>query len=77
MSYNKNICKFNNNKKGYPPFRLLSDIGGTLGLFIGISLLSLIEIVEILIELLFISYKYYKQKKQEKKLVNNTIVVRF
>jgi hypothetical protein len=34
---------------------LLSSIGGTLGLYIGISFLSLIECVEILLEVVFIS----------------------
>ena len=32
---------------------LMSNVGGTLGLYIGISFLSLIEIVEILCEILF------------------------
>ena len=36
---------------------LLSSIGGTLGLYIGISLLSFVEIVEALIEFLFIYFK--------------------
>ena len=35
---------------------LLSNLGGTLGLYIGISFLSLIEIVEMLIELLLTSF---------------------
>ena len=36
---------------------LISNIGGTLGLFLGISLLSFVEIVEILIEILFILFR--------------------
>ena len=35
---------------------LLSNVGGTLGLFVGISMLSLIEIVEILFELVIIKF---------------------
>lgn len=34
---------------------LLSSIGGTLGLYLGVSFLSLIEFVEILLEIFFIS----------------------
>ena len=36
---------------------LVSNIGGTLGLFLGISLLSFIEIFEILFEIMFIIFK--------------------
>jgi hypothetical protein len=36
---------------------LVSNIGGTLGLFLGISLLSFIEIFEILFEIIFIMFK--------------------
>ena len=35
---------------------LLSNIGGTMGLYIGISFLSLVEIVEIILEVVFISF---------------------
>ena len=35
---------------------LLSNLGGTLGLFVGISFLSFIEIVEIILEIIFISF---------------------
>ena len=35
---------------------LLSNIGGTMGLYIGISFLSLIEIVEVVLEVIFISF---------------------
>jgi hypothetical protein len=35
---------------------LLSNLGGTLGLYVGISFLSLIEIVEIMLEIIFISF---------------------
>ena len=38
-------------------FDLISNIGGTLGLFIGMSLLSFIEILEILYEILYVSFK--------------------
>ena len=36
------------------PFDLVSNLGGTLGLFLGLSFLSLIEIFEILFKVLFI-----------------------
>jgi hypothetical protein len=36
---------------------LLGSIGGTLGLFMGISILSISEIVEVLLEIYFISIK--------------------
>ena len=35
---------------------LLSNLGGTMGLFVGISFLSFIEIVEIIMEIIFISF---------------------
>jgi hypothetical protein len=35
---------------------LLSNLGGTLGLYVGISFLSFIEIVEIVMEIIFISF---------------------
>lgn len=38
----------------FPPLDLVSNIGGTLGLFLGISLLSFIEILEMIIHVLFI-----------------------
>ena len=37
---------------------LLGQIGGTLGLFMGISLLSISEIIEVLMEIFFISLGY-------------------
>ena len=36
---------------------LVSNIGGTLGLFLGISFLSSIEIIELIIEILFVIFK--------------------
>jgi amiloride-sensitive sodium channel subunit alpha/amiloride-sensitive sodium channel subunit gamma len=36
---------------------LISNIGGTLGLFIGISVLSFVEIIEIIIEIFLIFAK--------------------
>ena len=37
-------------------FNLISSIGGTLGLFLGVSFLSFIEIFEILFEIIFILF---------------------
>ena len=44
---------------------LVSNIGGTLGLYIGLSFLSLVEIFEILLKILIISF-------QKKKVTNNS-----
>lgn len=38
-------------------FDLIANIGGTLGLFIGISLLSFVELVELILELAFVDRK--------------------
>ena len=38
-------------------FNFISDIGGILGLFLGISFLSFIEIFEIIFEIMFIFFK--------------------
>jgi hypothetical protein len=38
-------------------FEMFSNIGGTLGLFLGISLLSFIEVVEVLFNIFFITQK--------------------
>ena len=48
------------------PDTLLGNIGGALGLFIGISLLSVVEILELLCELIRITYNH----RQEKKIAN-------
>ena len=36
---------------------LISNIGGSLGLFVGISFISFLELFEILIEIIFIYFK--------------------
>ena len=38
-------------------FNFISNIGGILGLFLGISFLSFIEIFEIIFEIMFIIFK--------------------
>lgn len=38
-------------------FELIANIGGVLGLFLGISFLSFIEILEIILEIIFILMK--------------------
>lgn len=40
---------------------LVSNVGGTLGLFLGMSFLSLIELVDIILQIFF--YKLNEQKK--------------
>ena len=42
---------------------LISNIGGTLGLFLGISALSLFEFAEIILEMLFSKVKKVKIKQ--------------
>ena len=43
---------------------LATNIGGTMGLFLGLSFLSFIEIIELLIEIIFVFFeKIYSQKK--------------
>ncbi|KAK6989353.1 amiloride-sensitive sodium channel subunit gamma-2, partial [Biomphalaria glabrata] len=37
----------------YEIFQLLSDFGGTMGLWIGLSVLSLFEIINVIAELLY------------------------
>ena len=45
---------------------LLGNLGGQLGLFIGISFLSLVEILEIAFEVCFIVYENKKNKVRTK-----------
>lgn len=42
---------------------LVANIGGTLGLFIGISLLSFVELIELVMEIIVILYVNYKNPK--------------
>ena len=43
-------------------FDLISNIGGILGLFVGLSFVNLFEIGEILFEICFIFSAYYRKK---------------
>ena len=45
------------------PFDLVSSVGGTLSLFIGISFLTLVEIIEILFEISIIFINKMKNKR--------------
>lgn len=45
---------------------LIANIGGTLGLFIGISLLSFVEIIELVLEIIVVVCVNYKKKKNSK-----------
>lgn len=36
---------------------LLSNIGGSLGLFVGVSLISILEMFEMIIDIIFVGYK--------------------
>jgi amiloride-sensitive sodium channel subunit alpha len=42
-----------------PVVQFIANLGGTLGLFVGTSVLSLMEIVELLIDLIFILFQSY------------------
>ena len=42
------------------PYDLVSNFGGTLGLFVGVSFISFVEIFEIIIEILFLIFKKNK-----------------
>ena len=46
------------------PFDLISDVGGILCLFIGMSFVSFFEIIEIFIEIAFICYKNFNSSPQ-------------
>ena len=50
---------------------LISNIGGILGVFIGISFLSFIEIIDFLIEAIFILIKPIKINQQDHTYINN------
>ncbi len=52
---------------------LLSNIGGTLGLFLGISVLSLCEIVEVFLELYFIKRENKKKRTIVGELKNGNL----
>lgn len=43
-------------------FDMIANIGGTLGLFIGISLLSFVEIIELMIEIFLILWSHLRKK---------------
>ena len=45
-------------EEAYPFFNLLSDMGGSLGMFLGMSVLSLVELMEGIAKL----YSLYKLK---------------
>ena len=46
-----------------PLIGLIANIGGLLGLFIGVSFLSFGEIIEIIIEIFFIIFEKKKERK--------------
>ena len=45
---------------------LIASIGGTLGLFIGVSLLSFVELIELILEIIAIFWVNYKTKMSTK-----------
>ena len=47
-------------------FDLVSNIGGTLGLFVGMSILSIFEVVQLLCELIALLVCHAKQNKVQK-----------
>ena len=44
-------------------FTLISNVGGTLGLFLGMSFLSFLEIAELLLEIILLKIDIYKERK--------------
>lgn len=44
-------------------FNLLANIGGTLGLFIGVSVLSFVEVIELTIEMGLVFVQNFIQKR--------------
>lgn len=48
---------------------LVSAVGGTLGLFIGMSFLSFFEILDVIIEIVFILIDYSREQKQHNKVI--------
>ncbi len=56
---------------------LVSDVGGNLGLFIGLSILSLIEIIELVAVILFISFKHFMNREPEEEKIQPIIVPNF
>ena len=50
-------------KPSFPFVDLVSNVGGTFGLFLGISLLSFLEIVEIIYVMLLIFFKKSRNDK--------------
>ena len=53
-------------------FDLASSIGGTLGLFVGMSILSMFKVFQLLCELISILFCQEKQNKV-KKVINGTV----
>ena len=57
------------------PFDLVSSVGGTLGLFVGLSFFTLVEMVEILLEVTSEKVNsFYKNKKNGKNVTPNDIL---
>jgi hypothetical protein len=52
---------------------LIANIGGTMGLFVGVSVLSFVEIIELVIHLLSIYYKKLKIKKLDYEISKNNL----
>lgn len=61
--FKSNSIKKITEKPAILPQDLLANVGGAMGLFLGISFLSFVEIVEIIIE----AFYYFKHKSQSRK----------
>jgi hypothetical protein len=46
----------------------LGNVGGTLGLFLGISVFSLCELIHVLVECCLLGKQRFKAKKKSKKI---------
>ena len=55
--YNSNSLRLSTDSPNMDIVSLLANIGGTLGLFIGINLIQICELVDVLIEIIFVKLR--------------------
>ncbi len=54
-------------------FDLVSSVGGTLSLFVGISFLTFVELIEIIMEIIIVYMEKVKLKKLKNKKINSIL----
>ena len=52
----------------YDSLALLGDVGGTVGLFIGLSVMSVVEIIELIVDLLVCLLNPFKKNEATKQM---------